>query len=170
MPNCITRKNDCREQKSYLVLFRRYFSCLKVCYFRECDCALTYCYTHSQWFCIDSAGFDSQCMSCVRISAFLHVFYVSYMSVIFCVVCVCVCMHICVRLCACTCSMYACERVCLCLCSLFKIMMFSIWEMGSEKVILWDTVCCCGVVRFEFMLYDNAASWVNLHGLKSCRV
>lgn len=40
-------------------------------------------YTHSGWFCADSAGFGRKCTSCVRTSAFLHVFYVSCVFVIF---------------------------------------------------------------------------------------
>lgn len=147
--------------RNHPALFRHCFRCsavlfshsthLKTCYLNESDCALNYWYTHSQWFCIDSAGFDSQCMSCVCTSAFLHVFYVSYMFVIFVsFVCMYVCTYVCVFVCIC--SMYVCECVCLCLCSLFKLMMFSIWDMGSEKVILWDTVCCYVLVLLEFML------------------
>lgn len=114
-------------------------------------------YTHSQRFCIDSAGFDRQCMSCVRTSAFLHVFYVLYMFVIFS----CrsfVCMHICVCVFASIRSMYV---VWVCLFMFMFIVqnndVFSIWGMGSEKVILWDTVCCCALDPFELKLYNNTA-------------
>lgn len=30
MPNCITHKNYCRKEKSYLVLFRHHFTCSTV--------------------------------------------------------------------------------------------------------------------------------------------
>lgn len=89
----------------------------------------------------------STLLSCVRTSAFLHVFYVSYTFVNFpCRLYVCTYAHMCVSV---ACSVYVCERVCCCLCSLFK-MMFSIWEAGSEKVILWETVCAREVELFKF--------------------
>lgn len=72
-------------------------------------------------------------MSCVCTSAFLHVFYVSYMFVTFCVVRLYVCMHICVRLCA---YMFnVCVRVCLFM-SMFIVQINDVFYMGSEKVIL----------------------------------
>lgn len=113
-------------------------------------------YTHGGWVCADSAGFGRKCTSCVRTSAFLHVFYVSYTCLeYFRVVGSYMCTYVCFL--ASICSMYVCERVCLCLCSLFKIMMFSLWGMGSEKVILWDTVCCCELAPPEWMLHSDAA-------------
>lgn len=109
MPNCITHRNDCREQKSYVVLFQCYFSCsasfvstsshLKICLKKVWLCFEIPLHTVTD-FVSTAQGSTVNVMSCVRTSAFLHVFYVSYMFVIFCVVRTFVCMHICVCPCA----------------------------------------------------------------------
>lgn len=68
-------------------------------------CALSNRYTHVVHD-FATTGFDSKCMSCVRISAFLHVFYVSF--VIFSCRFVCMCAHMRVSL-----RVYVqCARVC----------------------------------------------------------
>lgn len=63
-------------------------------------------------------------------SAFLHVFYVSFMFVFF--PCLYVCTYsLCVSFCVCVFNVRV--RVCWCPCSLFKVLMFYLEELGVKK-------------------------------------